>query len=128
MVVSNVWGRGGESTKRTLFDPMRSSGQTIWKFQQEVSFFFIGKMFHRREIRIESADLHAPAPTFYALPPLITAPPPPDIQAPDFSVDVEADMERRIREALRHNAAQMAQQAERRRMEESLPRDLRDSL
>ena len=53
MVVSNVWGWGGESTKRNLFDPMRSSAQTIWKFQLEVSFFFIGKMFHRREIRIE---------------------------------------------------------------------------
>ena len=45
MVVSNVWGRGGESTKRTLFDPMRSSGQTIWKFQQEVSFFSLARCF-----------------------------------------------------------------------------------
>ena len=48
-VVSNVWGRGGESTKRTLFDPMRSSAQTIWKFQHEVSFSlakcFIGKKY-----------------------------------------------------------------------------------
>ena len=45
MVVSNVWGRGGESTKRTLFDPMRSSAQTIWKFQHEVSFFSLAKCF-----------------------------------------------------------------------------------
>ena len=54
MAVSTVWGRGGEATRRTLFDPMRSSGQTIWKFQQEVSFFslarcFIGEKYELRD-------------------------------------------------------------------------------
>ena len=70
-----------------------------------------------------------PTPIFYALPPLIPTPlPPPTTQAPDFSVDAEAALERRMQEARLHNAAQLAQQAERRRMEDWLPRDLRDSL
>ena len=73
-------------------------------------------------------DLHAPTPTFYALPPLIPAPPPPNTHAPDFSVDAEAALEQRMQAARRHNAAQLALQEERRRMEEALPRDLRDSL
>ena len=74
-------------------------------------------------------SLHNPTPTFYALPPLIPTPLlPPTIQAPGVSVDAEAALERRMQETRIHNAAQLAQQAERRRMEESLPRDLRDSL
>lgn len=51
----------------------------------------------------------SPTPTSYAIPPLPTAAAvAPDVLAPDFSVD--------------------GQLAERRRMEELLPRDLRDSL
>ena len=73
--------------------------------------------------------LPAPTLTFYALPPLISTPlTPPNTQAPDFLVDAEAALDRRMQEAHLHNAAQLAQQAERRRMEESLPQDLRDSL
>ena len=63
-------------------------------------------------------------PTFYALPTLIPTPPtPPESQAPVFFCERGICMEAHL-----HNAAQMAQQAERHRMEESLPLDLRDSL
>ena len=75
------------------------------------------------------AAFHAPTRTFYVLPPLIPTPlPPPNTQAPDFSVDAEATLKRGMQEAHLHNTAQLAQKVERRRMEESLPRDLRDSL
>ena len=40
-----VWGRGGESTKQTLFDRIRSNGRMIWKFQHEVSFFSLARCF-----------------------------------------------------------------------------------
>ena len=77
---------------------------------------------------IQRVTTATPTPTFYALPPLIPTPlPPPTTQAPDFSVDAEAALERRMQEARLHNAAQLEQQ-ERRRMEDSLPRDLRDIL
>ena len=72
--------------------------------------------------------LHPPPPST-PFPPLIPTPlPPPTTQAPDFSVDAEAALERRMQEARLHNAAQLEQQEERRRMEDSLPRDLRDIL
>ena len=84
---------------------------------------------HRIYRKIRRNPPGAPIPTFYVLIPLILTPlSPHNTQAPDFSVDAEAALERRMQEAHLHNAAQLAQQAERRRMEESLPRDLRDFL
>ena len=78
---------------------------------------------------IQRVTTATPTPTFYALPPLIPTPlPPPTTQAPDFSLDAEAALERRMQEARLHTAAQLETQEERRRMEDSLPRDLRDIL
>ena len=49
----------------------------------------------------------------------------PKVLVPGFSANTEAEMERRPKEAHLHNEAQLA---ERRRMEDLLPQDLRDSL
>ena len=55
---------------------------------------------------------------------LASTPPRPVGIAPNFAVDFEADMERRLKEAHLHNQ----QQLERRRMEGLLPQDLKDAL
>ena len=50
-----MFGGEGASQPNDLFDPMRSSGRTIWNFQHEVSFFSLARCFIGEKYELRAA-------------------------------------------------------------------------